>query len=282
MIALRSEVLGEIASIHGFIEQLLDLRASIEDQKVWYRGVEDEEFKLTPTIGRNDDYLGPKTSYTFTEEWQLLHRFRRRAHQQFGRVLPAGEALFVGRHHGLPTRLLDWTANALYGLHFACRSEPKKDGVLWGMKGRKDREFLDCLEIDRIADEMQLFAKLDGRQKRYAKSYEWRDRPRSLKLLEPPFNSPRLLAQDGVFTVHNCPHIPLEDFVGFKFEPKNLDVEVFFKWTIPGDCKRTLIKQLNGLGITRRSVYPDVDGIAVSLKETELLWSKRKARPARP
>jgi hypothetical protein len=83
---------------------------------------------------------------------------------------------------------------------------------------------------------------------------------------------------DTLARATNCsqlPACPLEEFRRGRFKPTDLDVESLRCWNIPRKYKRTLIEQLNGLGITRRSVYPDVDGIAMSLAETQLLWGDR-------
>lgn len=279
MIRLTREDQPSIKSVHGFIKQLLALRKPRGSRKMWYRGVSDVTHALVPTIGRDDEFpLGRWRSYDFEQEWQLLHRFRRRSYREVGGLLPAGEALFMARHHGLPTRLLDWTANALYGLYFACLGDPTKSACLWAMLGREDRDYIDGLTVAGISDELSLFAYLDGRFTAYRRTARWEQRRRRLKLLEPPFNSARLLAQDGVFTVHNCPQIPLEEFVDKKFDADDLDIETFFCWKIPAGIKSDLIEQLSGLGITHRTVYPDLDGIAKSLRETELLWSTRDPR----
>jgi hypothetical protein len=96
----------------------------------------------------------------------------------------------------------------------------------------------------------------------------------AIKIIHPFYNSQRILAQDGAFTLHLDPQYPLESLAGKPFASFNLDIERLYNWIIPAECKMDIIKQLSGLGITRRAVYPDLDGIAGSLRETEALWSK--------
>jgi len=62
------------------------------------------------------------------------------------------------------------------------------------------------------------------------------------------------------------------------FADKDLDIAKLYWWHIPSTNKLKIIKELSGLGITHRSVYPDLDGVARSLLETEVLWSRRATR----
>jgi hypothetical protein len=91
------------------------------------------------------------------------------------------------------------------------------------------------------------------------------------------YNSPRLLAQDGAFTFHSNPWKSLESYADEQvvFADEDLDIAKLYWWHIPAKYKINIIKELSGLGITHRSVYPDLDGVARSLLETEVLWSHR-------
>ena len=208
-------------------------------------------------------YAGKKKTLSPDDEIDLLHRFRRRAYPHLGRVISAGEALFLARHYQLPTRLLDWTANALCALYFACVSNLRRPAKVWVMHrppGRGEND-IDPFALGCQKEEKALFEFLGHPDTNY------------LKIIYPFLNSPRLVAQDGAFTIHSDPWRSIESYVATDFDRKNLHLEALYFWFIPAANKVGIIEELSGLGITERTVYPDLDGLAKSIWETEVLWN---------
>ena len=254
------EAQRDVESADDFVSAVFAVRKTkaVLNRKLLYRGLPKATHELLPSIGRPQNYAGKVVTLERTAERHLLHRFRRRAYPHMSRAITAGEAIFLARHHGLPTRLLDWTANALYALYFACREEWESDGRVWALLRRQDDTHdRDAFELAAHSTERSLFDSFDDP---------------SIKIVHPIFNSPRLLAQDGAFTIHSDPWKTMEGLAGHSFAEKNLDVEKLYRWDISRRHKVRILEELSGLGITDRSVFPDLDGVAKSLWETEVLW----------
>jgi hypothetical protein len=167
--------------------------------------------------------------------------------------------MFLARQHGLPTRLLDWTANALFALYFVCSENAGKDGRLWAMLPHEETQDVDVFDLVNIKTELEMLERAERN---------------GVKILFPFFNSPRLIAQEGAYTIQPDPWRPLDCYHDEPFEDGELDICRLYSWTIPSGAKCEIVRQLSGLGITRRAVYPDLDGIARSLWETQVLWMR--------
>lgn len=90
----------------------------------------------------------------------------------------------VPTHHGLPTRLLDWTLNPLVGLYFAVEPDGDQDSAVYA---KLSSNWIDGNRIRRV-DPLSIT---------------------EVSVFAPPYISPRIRAQAGHFTVQPDPTEPL-------------------------------------------------------------------------
>src|SRR5437660_2732736 len=87
-----------------------------------------------------DCMLPKKTGRVLSDQTEslLLSRFKRGGYPFVQRVLTDWEAITLGQHHQLPTRLLDWSSNPLVALFFAAEAETESDGAVFAYRPRQD------------------------------------------------------------------------------------------------------------------------------------------------
>ena len=97
-------------------------------QSRWiFRGHPSDAFELIPKIGR------PRTGgkpYSARHERAIFAKFKRQISQFGVATQDEWSLLALAQHHGLPTRLLDWTGSPLVAAYFAVTGEPKKGAAI--------------------------------------------------------------------------------------------------------------------------------------------------------
>jgi len=192
-----------------------------------FRGLTSTKHKLIPKVGRPQSHE-KRRGYTRDAEYWLFMEFKRLASAYIDRVPRSDwEWMVLAQHHGLPTRLLDWTFSPLAAAYFAVEKEGEKgDAIVYALE--------TIFAISPVEDEPGPF---EG------------DR---VVRFDPPVISRRVIAQNSAFTIH--PHPDKE------FKPRDLEKLVIDKeWCF--ELKATL----NNLGINRASLFPDIDGVAANL-----------------
>ncbi len=232
----------EIFNVQGFIEEVVP---SLGYQRMpIYRGQCDVGWQIVPALLRED--LSQSEFKNWTElEASLVFRFKQRANRMdFGGSEPNTELewLTVGQHFGLPTRFSSWSENALVALYFATElREDESDGVVWRLLPG-DQAMTMTQDFEQVPDRPQIY--------------------------HPKHISPEFLAQKTCFLSHclpefDTPAISFEDY----FESTNEDRMHLCQIVIPHNCKADIRRQLSGMGIDARTLFPGLRGVCDTIRE---------------
>lgn len=203
-----------------------------------FRGHSNASYSLIPKVGRGTHPFNSRDGFEIT----LFNNFKREAYPYVQR-LPSSdwEWLTLAQHHGLPTRLLDWSYNPLVACYFSVASHPNSDGVVYALETPK-----------RIDDEVILNTnpfKYEGIGK-----------------FKPNHVTERLIIQEGLFTIQSNVESTIE-----KLLPKNWKLE---KLLISKESKQAIRYLLYRQGIHEACFFPGLDGLAKHLNWKHLVTPK--------
>lgn len=211
-----------------FISSITSMKETQGDDILLFRGQGCAK-PLLPKIARTR----PEQDTTSLERKMLMEL--RRQGKRFGDIEKSSDLdlLAIAQHHGMATRLLDWSSNPLVALWFACADQSSQEPAhLYIYKAGRDTILDSHVDTDPFS-----FA--------------------VTKIFQPTHNNARLIAQCGWFSVH--PFYAQQKF-------KGLDEDVIhflfvFHLQIPASEKSDILSKLNMLGINSRTLFPDLDGL---------------------
>jgi FRG domain-containing protein len=264
--------------------------------QAWFRGHRSTDMSLQPGLYREFTRLNLNKlsrssrphhdveDHLLSELFSLEHELRidftsfGRLLDQVGHAKSAIDWYFLMQHHGVPTRLLDWTSNALAALFFSLEGHSQQGG------SQPDPEAITSVAVWMI-DAYWLAMRLD--EDWYGPILPWSEEaakyvPPLEKLLEsmhdslalvPSYAMPiepaaihsRVAAQEGKFIIFGRTRdlldhrIRLENKGDEDCEMENLRVrQIQFDSKDPD----SILRDLAQLGVSRRTLFPDLDGLS--------------------
>lgn len=256
-------------SLPAYLALIEEFQNSVEES-VWYRGCGKASYELMPSLYRHKD--AKEDDKVAELERKLMARFRQRSLPYHTRSLTDDwNTLFFMQHYGIPTRLLDWTENPLIALHFALMSAPYKKTAKGELNFKEDTTIwiLDPTKWNRHALSHQSYdggalSPGDEALKGYKPSNTFSGMNRFPVALYGEYNSPRIVAQQGVFTIFGQIIDPMEKMYVDNDFPQDSLIRITIESPIIGDMRKSLLRQ----GTTESVVYPDLEGLALEIKRS--------------
>ncbi len=235
-----------------------------------YRGVASASWGLDTSLQR----LG---THAAEVEHPLMRSFVKYA--QPGEI-PSGNLWFrlaAAQHHGLPTRLLDWSVSPKVALHFATAEQDHydEDGAIWcvdvvaarkllpaSLRNLLDQEwaFLFSVEMLEQIASLEEFDQL-GKEENF------------VMFFEPPSLDARIINQGAIMSA--MPGVGLDLRAFLKMHPG-----IFHRIIIPKSLKWEVRDKLDQDNVTERMLFPGLDGLSRWLKRYYGAGPKTRVRKA--
>jgi hypothetical protein len=226
-----------------------------------FRGLSDARYPLNTALVRLG---GPYARL----ETHLLRNFRKYAHREVGDGDSVWHWLSVAQHHGLPTRLMDWTYSPLVAMHFATCNTARYDvdGVIWAvhygrvhqllpgaLRDRLEMEGSDVFTVEMLSQVVQSLPDLGGLAEETF-----------LLFLEPPSMDDRIVNQYALFSILSDCSVHLDDWL-------RAHDDLHYRIIIPAHLKWEIRDKLDQANVTERVLFPGLDGLSC--------WLRRHYRP---
>lgn len=209
-----------------------------------FRGHGDPNFTLLPGVGRNPDYSA-------TKEQALFSIFRKRVAEFVDdREWKELDYLALAQHHGLPTRLLDWTTNPLVAAYFAVSAKPATQDVRLITSSGK----VGSRTISAVPDSSARPARVIAYPVRSSQILPQDAEPfasRGVNFITPRSLTTRIVTQNGLFSIHETPDIAWSAPIARR--------DAIFD--VPADMRGFFKRRLYYLGIEPQRIMGGLDGL---------------------
>ncbi|OPX55009.1 FRG domain-containing protein [Oceanospirillum multiglobuliferum] len=218
-------------------------RLGISNDPAWFRGHSHGYYELVPSLFRIKDVR-------LVDEKNIFNTFITEGRAHVGMPTDPWGILAIMQHYKVPTRLLDWTDSLHVALFFALKYTSYEKPHLWILNPYRLNAKIS--DTDRI-----IYGDMDELKFNYyeqVKSESWERK--TPVAIAPSWNSTRLTAQRGYFTVHGGDYSPVNKVV----------TNCALKVEIPEVIIPRLLDELEHSGTDEARMFPDLEGLALSIR----------------
>ncbi len=290
-------------AVHGLrntVHSIEDLISGVRRLKLQYPGHTALYFRGEPETGWSLRPSVMRDPLAIAESEMMVDLVSRRP-EDFGRIDSALGKWVLAQHHGLKTRFLDVTKNALVALFHACAQSKGKDGrlyvfavpqwlvkpfdsdtvcvianfarlpikdqlTLYGGAGMSDFEFGDgsFKAVRYRASLRRLYALIRQEKPYFEERIDVRDLFRVF-VVEPQQSSERLRAQSGAFLASGF-HTFFDRDVILSWNDR-IPVYAQYSLTVPQERKSAIFDGLRSLNVTRETLFPSLDSSVAAVTQ---------------
>jgi hypothetical protein len=228
-----------------------------------YRGAFDARLPLLTSLDRLGGIDPPHGKSVL--EGHILRNFIRYSRPYMQGGISDWELLITAQHHGVPTRLLDWSYSPLVAAYFASRPDRRErtcDRAVWRLDWQQIHEAFGFPPLALLIEDLHELFGPEGARFTPWRLFDWNsdDRPFAC-MLEPPSLNPRIVAQAAAFTLCSDKHAAFDRFL----EEHGLG-HTLTKFVIPAEDVERVRDQLDLGGVDERRLFPDLDGLAAMIR----------------
>jgi len=263
----KSRKLNEI-TIHSLGEFIDRVTPAEPDRKTGrrrdtgiYRGASDADAPLLTSLDRLGGTSPPHSKADLEEH--ILRNFIRYSRPYLGtEPLDDWELLVSAQHHGVPTRLLDWTYSPLVAAFFATRpTKDERDRAVWRLDWQAVHAAFGFPALALLKSDLDTLFGTGGHFTPWQLFARKRDQKAFACLIEPPSLDQRIVEQAAVFTLCSDKWTSFDNFLASHDLANTVTKFIFPK----ADVSR-FRDQLDLVSVDERRLFPDLDGVAAAIR----------------
>lgn len=247
----------KIGTLSDYLDLVRIIKSKQEIEDLWFRGVTEVNYRLTPGIYRDSD-----PEYDQIHENDISYEFIRKAKaypKVGGGNISRWEWFHVMQHYGIPTRFLDWTESALIGIYYAVRRAGQNSSpCVWVLDpfwlneestGKTEVFFTDPIGQTEEDEPINSYCIASQNLPKYPVG------------IFPPYVDERMKAQHATFTIHGSHPNGLHILSQSSLSPR------LFQLLVKKSSIERIRRELYISGVRESTIYPDMSGLAAEIKD---------------